>query len=77
MLRTRHLTHRQHVSYDAAVQFDDVPLVQPLVGQVCAVDEPQLHEGGDEELVDVSRHDLGFVLLSQHLVNLRGGMRTE
>lgn len=48
------LTHRQHVSYDAAVQLDDVFLVQPVISHVCAVDEPQLHEGSDEELIDVS-----------------------
>lgn len=65
-----HTTHRQHVPYDAAVQFDDVLLVQSVIGHVCAEDEPQLHEGGDEELIDVSRHDLGFVLLPQDLVDL-------
>lgn len=48
------VTHRQHVSYDAAVQFDDVFLVQPVISHVCAVDKPQLHEGGNEELIDVS-----------------------
>lgn len=65
-------THRQHVAYDAAVQLDDVLLVQPVVGHVCDVDEPELHEGGDEELVDVARHDLGLVLLPQHLIDLEG-----
>lgn len=48
------VTHRQHVSYDAAVQFDDVLFVQSVISHVCAVDEPQLHEGSNEELIDVS-----------------------
>lgn len=66
------LTHREHASYDAAVQLENVLLVQPVVSHVRVVDEPQLHEGGDEELVDVSRHDICFVLLTQHLVDLWG-----
>lgn len=65
------MTHRQHVSYDAAVQLDDVPFVHAVVSHVCAVDEPQLHDGSNEKLIDVSRHDFCFVLLPQHLVNLQ------
>lgn len=67
------VTHRTHVSYDAAVQLDDVSLVQPVISHVCAAGEPQLHEDGDEELIDVSRHDFCFVPFLKHLVNLRGG----
>ena len=64
-------THRQHVADDAAVQLEDVLLVQALVRHVRVVGEPQLHEGGDEELVDVARHHLRLVLLPQHLVYLQ------
>lgn len=64
------ITHRQQIPNDAAVQFDDVSLVHAIVSQVPAVDEPQLHDGGDEQLVDVTRHDVRFVLLSQNLVDL-------
>ncbi len=65
------VTHRQHVSYNAAIEFDDVLLVQSVISHVCAVDKPQLHEGSNKKLIDVSRHDFCFVLLSQHLINLQ------
>lgn len=64
-------THRQHVPYDTTIEFHDVLLVHVLVGHVGAVDEPQLHEGGDEELVDVTRHHLSLVVLPQDLIDLR------
>lgn len=63
-------THREHVSNDAAVELENVPLVQPVIGHVCVVDKTQLHEGSDEELVDVTGHGLCLVLLTQHLINL-------
>lgn len=63
-LRLHVWTHRQQASHDAAVQFNHVFLVHTVVSQMCAVDEPQLHDGGDEQLIDVSRHGVRFVLLS-------------
>lgn len=42
---------------------------------MCVVDEPELHEGGDQELVYVARHGFRLVFLPQNLINLPRGER--
>lgn len=69
------VSHREHVADDAAVQLEDVLLIQPIISHVCVVDEAELHESGDQELVYVAGHGFRFVFLPQHLINLPRGKK--